>query len=91
MDAQREHSANIREAPKPYHQSSSPSSVIIELDCRGLEFVEFNPQGEWVAKGEDSGTSFIGIELQEGDWYDFDEKAGREVSITELKWEIRRA
>jgi hypothetical protein len=87
---QREHSANIKDAPKPYQQSQTPS-VVIELDCRGLEFVEFSPEGEWAAQGEESGTPFAGIDLQEGDWYDFDEKAGREVSITELKWDIRRA
>jgi hypothetical protein len=86
---QREHSANIKDAPKPYQQSQTPS-VIIELDCRGLEFVEFSPEGEWAAQGEESGTPFVGIDLQEGDWYDFDEKASREVSITELKWDIRR-
>lgn len=40
--AQREHSANIREAPKSYEQSEPPKIVnILEFDCRGLEFTEF--------------------------------------------------
>jgi Eukaryotic protein of unknown function (DUF866) len=56
-----------------------------------LEFVEFKPEGEWLAEGTESGTKFTGISFEEGDWFDYDEKAGEEVSITELKWEIRRA
>ena len=41
---QREHSATIKEAPKAYAQNDTPKSQkIIEIDCRGLEFVEFKP------------------------------------------------
>jgi hypothetical protein len=29
--------------------------------------------------------------LGEGEWYDYDEKVGEEVSITNIKWEVRRA
>ncbi len=48
-------------------------------------------KGEWLAKGLDSPTVFSGIDLQEGEWFDYDEKAADEVSIKDLKWEIRRA
>jgi hypothetical protein len=49
-------------------------------------------QGEWEAKGLDSTTVFSGIStLEEGEWFDYDEKAGVEVSIKDLKWDIRRA
>ena len=48
-------------------------------------------QGEWEAKGAESSTPFTAIDLSEGEWYDYDEKAGDEVSIKELKWEIVRA
>jgi len=42
--SQREHSANILEAPKTYAQQSPPKPQnIITMDCRGLEFVEFKP------------------------------------------------
>jgi hypothetical protein len=88
----------VSEPPKPKN--------IIEIDCRGLEFTEFKPdvcrkpvqnsqkltsQGEWEAKGAESSTKFSGIDLSEGEWFDYDEKAGDEVSIKDLKWEIRRA
>jgi Eukaryotic protein of unknown function (DUF866) len=50
-----------------------------------------NAQGEWEAKGLESTTIFSGIDLQEGEWFDYDEKASGEVSVKDLKWEIRRA
>lgn len=48
-------------------------------------------QGEWEAKGLESPTIFSGIDLQEGEWFDYDEKVSAEVSIKDLKWEINRA
>jgi hypothetical protein len=48
-------------------------------------------QGEWLATGVDSGTKFSGIDLSESEWYDYDEKAGEEVSVKDVKWAIRRA
>jgi len=48
-------------------------------------------QGEWLAEGAESGTKFTAIDLSEGEWFDYDEKAGEEVSIKDLTWEIRRA
>lgn len=44
-----------------------------------------------MAKGLESGTKFEGVDLQEGEWFDYDEKVGEEVSIKDLRWEIRRA
>lgn len=89
---QKEHSANIKEAPKVYPQQDTPKPQnIIVIDCRGLEFVEFKPDGEWQAVGVDSGSKFTGIDLTEGDWYDYDEKASDEVSIKDLKWTIKKA
>ncbi|KAK4494936.1 hypothetical protein PRZ48_014292 [Zasmidium cellare] len=91
-NCKREHSANIIDAPKSYPQQDPPKlQNIITIDCRGLEFVEFKPDGDWKATGLESGTKFTGIDLTEGEWFDYDEKAGEEVSIKEIKWEIRRA
>ncbi|KIN01528.1 hypothetical protein OIDMADRAFT_123078 [Oidiodendron maius Zn] len=75
----RESSATIKAAPVPYQQSSPPTSQkMIEFDCRGLEFTEFMPDGEWIATGIDSGSKFGAIDLTEGEWFDYDEKAGDE-------------
>ena len=48
-------------------------------------------QGEWLAEGVESGTKFTGIDLSEGEWFDYDEKANEEVSIKDIKWEIKRS
>ncbi|KAL2051260.1 hypothetical protein ABVK25_008509 [Lepraria finkii] len=88
----RESTAIIKNAPRAYSHSSPPQRQnIIEFDCRGLEFVEFKADGEWMAKGLESPTKFSGIDLQEGEWFEYDEKAGEEVSIKDMKWEIIRA
>ncbi|KAK6390545.1 hypothetical protein LTR65_005416 [Meristemomyces frigidus] len=48
-------------------------------------------QGAWKAAGLESGTKFSDIDLTEGDWFDYDEKSSEEVSIKDIKWDIRRA
>lgn len=88
---QKTHSASILEAAKTFDVSNGKTQSIIELDCRGLEPIEFIADGEWLATGIDSGTKFSNIELEEGEWFDYDDKAGQEVSITDVHWEIRRA
>lgn len=108
--AQKTHSASITAGPHTYEaEEKKTGQKIIEIDCRGLEFIEFKPdvspldicilflfltgtlQGEWEAKGVESSTPFTGIELSEGEWYDYDEKAGEEVSIKEMTWSIGRS
>ncbi|KAK5165538.1 uncharacterized protein LTR77_009067 [Saxophila tyrrhenica] len=81
----REHSANIIDAPKAYPQQDPAKAMnLITMDCRGLEFVEFRADGDWKAVGAESGTKFSGIDLTEGDWYDYDEKAGEEMPAMHL-------
>ncbi|KAG7285153.1 hypothetical protein NEMBOFW57_009774 [Staphylotrichum longicolle] len=91
-NCKRESSATIKAAPTPYPQSEPPKAQkILEFDCRGLEFTEFIPEGEWLVDGLESNTKFEGVELTEGEWFDYDEKAGDEVSIKDLTWDIVRA
>lgn len=94
-------------APAMYEQSEpAKRKNIIDIDCRGLEFTKFRAdvsqphpdihiltttEGDWQATGKESGTKFTAIDLSEGEWFDYDEKAGEEVSIKDIKWEIRRA
>ncbi|KAI9930297.1 hypothetical protein AWENTII_007771 [Aspergillus wentii] len=89
---QKTHSASIIAGPNAYEADDKrPAKKVIDLDCRGLEFTEFKPDGEWEAKGVESGSPFTGIDLfEEEEWYDYDEKAGEEVSIKDVKWEIKR-
>lgn len=89
-------------------QDKRKGQKVIDMDCRGLEFIEFKPdvsdyrvhfldfplipdQGEWEAKGTESSTLFAGIDLSDGEWYDYDEKTSEEVSIKETSWDVGRA
>ncbi|XDG03543.1 hypothetical protein ABKA04_003158 [Annulohypoxylon sp. FPYF3050] len=73
------HGNPVSVTPKPYEQGEPPKQqTIIEFDCRGLEFTSFTPEGEWLADGVESGTKFEGVDLQEGEWYEYDEKANDE-------------
>ncbi|EPE05293.1 hypothetical protein F503_03898 [Ophiostoma piceae UAMH 11346] len=91
-NCKRESTASIKTPAKAYEQAEpAKAQNLIEFDCRGLEFVEFKPDGDWLADGAETTTKFTGIDLTEGDWFDYDEKAGDEVSIIGQKWEIRRA
>ncbi|KAJ5587156.1 uncharacterized protein N7459_002921 [Penicillium hispanicum] len=86
------HTASIVAGPHTYQaDEKEKSQKIIELDCRGLEFTEFKPDGEWEAKGTESSTPFTAIDLYEGAWYDYDEKSYEEVSIKEITWSVGRA
>lgn len=59
--------------------------------CGRLHANVFVFQGDWEAKGIESGSPFSGIDLSEGEWYDYDEKAGDEVSIKEISWTVGRS
>ncbi|KAJ5754967.1 hypothetical protein N7533_004510 [Penicillium manginii] len=87
------HSASIISGPNTYElQEKKTGQKIIEMDCRGLEFIEFKPaEGKWEAKGVESPTTFSDIELDEGEWYDYDEKTSEEVSIKDITWSVGRA
>lgn len=91
-NCKREASANIKAAPVAYEMSEPPKTInLLEFDCRGLEFTNFKPEGDWLAEGIDSGIKFTAIDLMEGEWFDYDEKAGDEVRIVNISWNIRRA
>ncbi|KAJ5740253.1 hypothetical protein N7493_000125 [Penicillium malachiteum] len=86
------HSASITVGPHTFEaEGKKGGQKIIEMDCRGLEFVDFKADGEWEAKGTESSTPFAGIDLMEGEWYDYDEKSSEEVSIKDITWTVGRA
>jgi len=60
------------------------------IDCRGLEPVDFDPRSGWTAQGVESGSKFEDIDLTEGDWAEYDEKAGEPVGISNIESEFRK-
>ncbi|CAN6620981.1 hypothetical protein TRVA0_008S01596 [Trichomonascus vanleenenianus] len=91
----RESSATIKttgraftiEDMEPAKGTKKKDAVLLEIDPRGIDFVEFIPVGMFKATGVESDTSFE-FELEDGEWFDYDDKAGEEVSITDVKWEF---
>jgi hypothetical protein len=55
-----------------------------------MSYTDLSTKGDWEAKAVESSTTFSGIDLLEGEWYDYDEKKGEEVSIKELTWKVSR-
>jgi len=87
----RESSAKFETAstPQPYSADANGQfAPLVVIECRGLEFVEFDPMGIWRCAGLDSGTQFPEVDLSEGEWVDYDEKAALPVGISgiESKW-----
>ncbi|KAK6052658.1 hypothetical protein COOONC_09837, partial [Cooperia oncophora] len=58
---------------------------MIQLDCRGLEPIDFDPRMGWTAVGTESGTVFDDIDLSEKAWADYDEKAGEATEISDIE------
>ncbi|XGW04642.1 hypothetical protein V3C99_015660 [Haemonchus contortus] len=58
---------------------------MIQLDCRGLEPIDFDPRMGWTAVGTESGTVFEDIDLSEKAWADYDEKAGEATEISDIE------
>jgi len=86
----RESSAKFEAAspPQPYSSDNGQFAPLVTIECRGLEFVEFDPRGIWKCVGVESGTQFPEVDLDEGEWVDYDEKAALPVGISgiESKW-----
>lgn len=89
-NCQRESSANIKSGPNAYvHEEPATEQTILTFECRGCDFVDFKPEGEWKATGIEKGGEFS-VDLSEGDWYDYDEKVKAEVSVVGVEFRITR-
>ncbi|KAJ3480725.1 hypothetical protein NLI96_g8148 [Meripilus lineatus] len=78
--------------PVPYTlERNGQLAPFVTIDCRGLEFIDFDPRGVWKCVGAESGTSFPEAELQEGEWVDYDEKAALPVGVSNIECDWSRA
>lgn len=86
-----EHSAQILRTNESLTQETAGKWVkLLEIDARGADFIEFIPEGRWMGKAANSTSVFDEIDLEDGEWYDYDDNKGEEVSVTDFKWEISR-
>lgn len=87
-----EHSAQIlRTKDKLTVEDNGKWVKILEIDARGLDFVKFEALGQWKCLSTESSTQFDEVDLEDGDWYDYDDNAKEEVSVTEVSFEIARS
>ncbi|WPK24177.1 hypothetical protein PUMCH_001440 [Australozyma saopauloensis] len=86
-----EHSALIlRTAEKITADNNGEWARILEIDARGIDFKRFVPEGRWEGSGLETDTKFDEIDLEEGEWFDYDEKAKEMAGITEVEFDIAR-
>ncbi|KAI0068428.1 DUF866-domain-containing protein [Artomyces pyxidatus] len=79
-------------SPQPYsNDSNGQFAPFLTVDCRGLEFIGFDPRGIWKCRGAESGSSFDEVDLDEGEWVDYDEKAKLPVGVSKVECSWNRA
>lgn len=84
-------SVQIKSTGKSYNIEDNGKKVaLLDIESRGIELKEFVPLGEFTARGSESSTKFNEILLDEGEFYDYDDNAAAEVSVTEITWEITK-
>ncbi|KAJ7932487.1 hypothetical protein B0H13DRAFT_1955668, partial [Mycena leptocephala] len=91
-ECKRESSAKFEDAYpiQPYTAENGQFGPLLQIECRGLEFIDFEPKGMWKCKGM-KGTVFPEVDLGEPEWTDYDEKAALPVGISEFKSQWTRA
>ncbi|KAF9040531.1 hypothetical protein BJ165DRAFT_1530407 [Panaeolus papilionaceus] len=85
----RESSAKFDSTPiRPYVEENGQFGPILTIECRGLEFIGFDPRGIWKCEGA-TGAKFDDVDLTDGEWNDYDEKAKVPVGIAniESRWD----
>jgi len=85
----RESSAKFESTITPYKSENAQFEPLLVIECRGLEFTDFDPRGTWKCVGT-KGTMFE-AELEDGEWNEYDEKAALPVRIFEFKSRWDRA
>ncbi|KAJ1657036.1 hypothetical protein IWQ61_003489 [Dispira simplex] len=71
-------------------EQSGRFAPLIQMECRGLEPVECQLTDGWKVVGADSNIKFDEVDLSEGVWADYDEKAGKEVSVMDVEFQITK-
>lgn len=72
---------------KPYTMEDSEARKFTPIgcfDCRGIEPVDFSLREGWTAEAT-SGAKFVDIDLSEGEWSEYDEKASVSVGILNVE------
>ncbi|TFK30356.1 DUF866-domain-containing protein [Coprinopsis marcescibilis] len=76
---------------KPFSADANQLQRLLTIECRGLEFIGFDPRGTWKCVGAESKTVFDDVDLTEGEWNDYDEKSKLPVGVSNIESEWSRA
>ncbi|KAF8213136.1 hypothetical protein K438DRAFT_1565337 [Mycena galopus ATCC 62051] len=79
----RESSAKFEGPVQAYTAENGQFGPLLVVECRGLEFIDFEPRGTWKCKGM-KGSLFSEVDLDSGEWTDYDEKAALPVGVSEF-------
>lgn len=80
----RESSAKFDPSPsQPYTDENCQFAPLLVIECRGLEFVGFDPQGFWTCVGS-TGKGFSEVDLMDGEWTDYDEEVVSFASLIKI-------
>eukprot|EP01135_Chromosphaera_perkinsii_P001111 Nk52_evm61s158 gene=Nk52_evmTU61s158 len=74
----------IEKSSKPY-SASGEFRNFVELECRGVEPIDYEPRVGFVCEGEESDLLFEEVDLSEKEWVDYDEKKQCSVGIYEFE------
>ncbi|KAL4069684.1 hypothetical protein V8B97DRAFT_609344 [Scleroderma yunnanense] len=66
---------------RPYSDSGNFAELLV-VECRGLEFIDFDPRGQWTCEGTKGTTFDAEFEEKPWEWSDYDEKASLDVMVT---------
>ncbi|KAF7306848.1 hypothetical protein MIND_00477000 [Mycena indigotica] len=91
-NCKRESSAKFEDAyaVRAYSAENEQFGPLLQIECRGLEFISFDPRGIWKCQGM-KGTVFSEVDLDEGEWTDYDEKAALPVGVSSFESQWTRA
>jgi len=74
----------------PYTNQNAQFEPLLVIECRGLEFVGFDPRGTWKCSGT-TGTQFGDVDLTDGEWNDYDEKTELPTGVSQIESQWSRA
>lgn len=83
----RENSMDVVEGSHGVYTEADSGSFksLVSFDCRGIEPVEFDPRSGYLVKCSENGQKFEDVEIEDGDWTEYDDKNKNSVSISEFK------
>lgn len=71
-------------------EDSNKVKKMATFECRGVELISFVPDGKFVASSTETDAIFV-FELENNEWFDYDEDASAEVSLTNLIWTLSKS